>query len=212
MCRGFQPAFGAPVAGSGRGFVAPTLSHTGAGWHCTTRLCVEFFTDVTVHPLWGSQSSGIGAQHRKGAAHGCNLLSNALAGEVYRHVECLGQRAVAQELDGIAIALHKTGCAQLVLGNRSAGFKESLKLAQVDDGDVGLEAGIVEALLGQSAMKGHLATFETGADGAAGASLLALVALAAGLTQTGAFTAPEALLAMLGAGIGLKCVKCQHDV
>ena len=153
----------------------------------------------------------LGAQHRKGTTGGGDLLSHRSAGEVNRHVESLGEVAIAEKLNSVAAALHQTGSTEAVLVNSSTGFKEGLELAQVNDGDVGLEAGVVEALLRQTAVKGHLATFKAGADGAATAGLLTLVALATGLAQAGALAATEALLAMLGAGIGLKCLKCQHD-
>ena len=65
-----------------------------------------------------------------------------------------------------------------------------------------LKCVVVEALLGKTAVKGHLAAFEAGTDGAAGAGLLALVAAGAGLAVAGAFAAAEPLLAMAGAGDG----------
>ena len=169
------------------------------------------FSDVCQRVSAFSVASGLGAQHREGAAGGFDLSGHRGAGEVNRYVESLGQVTVAEKLYGVAVTLYKACCTQLVLRNRGAGFKESLKLAQVNDSNGGLEAGIVEALLRQTAVKGHLATFEARTDGTAGAGLLTLVALAAGLTQAGALTATEALLAMLGAGIGLKWLKCQHD-
>ena len=153
----------------------------------------------------------LGAQHRKGTTGGGDLLSHRSAGEVNRHVESLGEVAIAEKLNSVAAALHQTGSTEAVLVNSSTGFKEGLELAQVNDGDVGLEAGVVEALLRQTTVKGHLTTYETGADGAAGTSLLALVALAAGLAQAGAFTATEALLAMLGTRVRLEIVESQHD-
>ena len=156
-------------------------------------------------------ASGLGAQHREGAAGCFDLSSHRGAGEVNRYVESLGQVAVAEKLHGVAAALNKTCLAQFVLRYGCAGLKESLELAQVHDGYGRLEAGVVEALLRQTTVKGHLATFEARTDGTAGAGLLTLVALAAGLTQAGALTATEALLAMLCTGVGLKCLKCQHD-
>ena len=145
------------------------------------------------------------------ATGGLDLGSNRSAGEIDGHVQSLGKVTIAEELHGVSLALHKAHGAQLVLRHRSTGLEESLELAEVDNSDGGLEAGVVEALLRQTTVKGHLTTFEAGADGATGTSLLALVALAAGLAQAGAFAATEALLAMLGTGVGLKCLKCQHD-
>ena len=46
------------------------------------------------------------------------------------------------------------------------------------------------------AVKGHLAAFEAGADGAAGAALLALATDAGGLAVAAAFAATDALLAV----------------
>ncbi len=193
-----------------RVLAALAFFYTFAGWRCATRL-VKLFSDNYQRVVRRLLLSGLGTQYREGTAGGFNLSGHRGTGEVYRYVECFGEVAVAEQLHCVAIAFYKALLAQLVLCDGLAGCEECLQLAEIHDGDGGLEAGVVKALLRKSTVKGHLATFESGANGTAGACLLAIVALAAGLAQAGALTATEALLAMLGTRVGLKCLKCQHD-
>ena len=77
---------------------------------------------------------------------------------------------------------------------------ELVQVAEVD-GDVSRAvAGVVEAALGDAADEGHLAAFETDADGAAGTGGLALATATAGLAVAAGFTLAEALAAVLGTG------------
>src|SRR5690554_3211499 len=64
-------------------------------------------------------------------------------------------------------------------------------------GDQRLHGG--EAELRQTTLQRHLTALEAGLDAAAAARLLALVAAAAGLAQTGADATTDALLGVLGA-------------
>ena len=198
-----NPAAGAALL-CGFGF------YTFAGWRCATRL-VKLLSDNYQRVVRRIRLSGLSAQYRKGTTGGFNLGGHGGAGEVYRYVECFGEVAVAEKLHCIAAAFYKAFLAQFVLRYSLTCCEEGLQLAEIDDSNRGLEAGVVKALLRQTTVKGHLATFEAGTNGATGTCLLALVALAAGLAQAGALAAPKALLTMLGARVGLKCLKCQHD-
>ena len=79
--------------------------------------------------------------------------------------------------------------------------KQIVELADVEDGDLVAEVVVVEATLRKTAVKRHLAAFETDTGAAAGAGLLALVAFAGGLAVAGAFAAAEALDLVLGSRI-----------
>jgi len=74
----------------------------------------------------------------------------------------------------------------------------------------GFEVVVIEALFGKTTVKGHLATFETRTNRAAGAGLLPLVSFTRSLTLTGTFTAAETLDTVLGALVRAECMKF-HD-
>ena len=67
---------------------------------------------------------------------------------------------------------------------------------------VHLEVDVVEAALRKTTVEGHLAAFETDAGAAAGAGLLALVALAGRFAFAGTLADTEAFAAVLRTGIG----------
>ncbi len=147
------------------------------------------------------------AQHGDGATGLRYLFASTCAHEVNDYVEALGQRTVAQQLNCVASTLYQLMGAKAVFINRGTGFKHAFELAQVNDNNLVLEAGVIEPLLRQTAMQRHLTTFKARTDGTAGTGLLTLIALTAGLTQAGAFAVAKALTAVLGAGIGLNRMK-----
>ena len=59
------------------------------------------------------------------------------------------------------------------------------KAVQVDDIVGYLERIVLEAVLGETALKGHLTAFKTGTDTAAGAGVLTLVTLAGSSAKAG---------------------------
>ena len=77
---------------------------------------------------------------------------------------------------------------QHFLVDHGAGL-ELVQVVEIDDRVMLLEGRVVEAALGQTPNQRHLAAFESESNAAAGARLLALVALAARLAVTGAFAA-----------------------
>ena len=94
--------------------------------------------------------------------------------------------------------LSRPDLAERLLVDHGAGFEAAVEIADVDGADDIAEVEVVEAALGKTAVKGHLAAFETDAGAAAGAGFLALVAFAGGLAVAGAFAAAETLDAALG--------------
>ena len=62
------------------------------------------------------------------------------------------------------------------------GFQQAI---QVDDVIGHLEQEVLDAMLGQTTLQGHLSALETGADAAAGTGILALVALARRAAKAG---------------------------
>src|SRR5690606_39043003 len=74
--------------------------------------------------------------------------------------------------------------------------REAGKDADIDDGDLRAEVGLIEAAMRELAVKGHLAAFKAGADAAARAGGLALAAATGGLAVTVAATVADAFFAM----------------
>ena len=73
------------------------------------------------------------------------------------------------------------------------------------------EIGVVETTAREAAVKGHLATFESDADAFSGTGLLPLVSAAGSFSEAGALAAPEALAAVLGAGVRFDVVKSHNS-
>src|SRR5699024_1823362 len=96
------------------------------------------------------------------------------------HSDLLGHLTVAKNLVAI-LALAEDALVQQRLGGNGIAVLESVQSAEVDDLQR-LSKDVVEAALGDAAGQRHLAAFKTGADAAAAAGLLALVAAASGLT------------------------------
>ena len=116
------------------------------------------------------------------------------------------QLPVAEHLQRVAGAGDQTGLLEGVEADCGA----RLQLAQprhVDDREVGGidEREVLE--LRNPAVEGHLAAFETGAGGTAGAGFLAAHAEAAAGALAGGDAATLAQLAAAGAGLGLKAVE-----
>ena len=107
----------------------------------------------------------------------------------------LGQGAVGQNLQTMGAGGDDTGLDESLGIHHCTVFK-AVEHCHVDSGQ-GLCKDVVETALGNPAHQRHLAAFEAGTDLAAGASLLTLVAAAAGLTVAGA-DAPSLALAYLG--------------
>jgi hypothetical protein len=92
------------------------------------------------------------------------------------------------------------------IGLERAGFKRLLQAAEIDDAKILAEHLVVEAALGQAAMERRLAALEA-VERDAGTRRLALAAAAAGLALARADAAPDALRAVMGAGIVLDLVE-----
>ena len=158
--------------------------------------------------LLGRVAGGIGlaGDELDGAPRLLDLLARRGADAVDLERERLGEGAVAEHLDALPGAVDEAGLAQHLLVDHAADG-EFLERLEIDRRIADLERGVIEAALGQAADEGHLAAFEAEPDAAAGAGLLAFVALAAGLAVAGAFAAAEALDAMARTGTGLEGVE-----
>src|SRR5699024_6028167 len=99
------------------------------------------------------------------------------------------------------LALAEDALVQESLGSDGLTVLKSVEGAEVDDLQ-GLGKNVVEAALGDTAGQRHLAAFKTGADAAAAAGLLALVATAGGLAVACTGATALALPNMGGAGGG----------
>jgi len=122
-------------------------------------------------------------------------------------LERAGDFTVAENLDRLLALADQTGRGQRRgVDLRDRGIQRA-ELADVEDRDLGAEFVIVEAALGQLAVKGHLAAFKTGADAAAGTGRLALATATGGLAVAAAFAAADTLLAVHGTGDVLEFVK-----
>src|SRR5258708_25660340 len=91
------------------------------------------------------------------------------------------QLAIAENLDGVRDAAHKTVRAEQLGSNRLAGRK-NVQFRQVHD-RVGYAKGIVKAALRHAPVQRHLSAFKAAAARIAAARLLSLVAGACGLAE-----------------------------
>jgi hypothetical protein len=64
-------------------------------------------------------------------------------------------------------------------------------------------AGVIKSALGDAPNQGHLAAFETDADGTAGPGCLAFAAASAGFSMAAGFTLAETFTPVLGSGTRL---------
>jgi hypothetical protein len=115
--------------------------------------------------------------------------------------------AVTEDLQIFFVVTDQAGVRQnLGVHFRDTGI-ESGKIAQVDDHRLNPERSLVETAVREFTIKGHLATFETGTDAAAGTGRLALAAATGGLAVATAFATAYALLAVDGTGNVLEFVE-----
>ena len=90
--------------------------------------------------------------------------------------------AVAKNFNSIPTPFDQLGIAQSDLIDFSTVLENLLQGADIDARPIIAEGGIVEALLGETAVDRHLTAFEAMADGATGTGFLTFVAFATGFT------------------------------
>ena len=137
-----------------------------------------------------------------GAAFGFDFRFGGGAEGVSGNGEFTGEFAVAENFDTVAWTVRKAGVAEDFFVHARA-FVKAVEGFQIDGQIASGVAGVVEAALGNAANEGHLAAFETDADGAAGAGSLAFATAPAGFAMAAGFALAEALAAMLGTGTRL---------
>ena len=115
-----------------------------------------------------------------------------------------GDLTVAEDLYAVT-ALGENACVQKSLCVDDCTVFKLVKCADIDRLE-GLSKDVVEASLGDTACKGHLAAFKSDADTAAGACLLALVTAACGLAVAGCVASALAFIHMGGACYGRKFI------
>lgn len=153
------------------------------------------------------RGAGLGGRLGEASARLLDLLTGGLADLVEANREGFLNLSVAEELDLVTGAVNKTHLAEGFLIDDSTGFEAVIKVADVDDDEHIAEVEVIEATLGQAAVKRHLATFETDACAAAGTGFLTLVAFARGFTEAGAFAGAKAFRAVFRAGVRLEIVE-----
>ena len=113
--------------------------------------------------------------------------------------ELTGQVAIAEDFDLIETSIGEARGAKSGVVH-SGPIVESVQGFKIDGDIASRVAGIVEAAFRNTADEGHLAAFETNADGAAGSSGLAFAAASAGFAVTAGFALTKAFATMFGAG------------
>src|SRR2546423_3787515 len=145
-----------------------------------------------------------------GAARRFDLLSRRRRELRRLHVELLGQLSVAEDLDPVSGALDEARAAKRALIDGGA-IVEAIEVAHVHDGMHFLE-DVGESALRQTAMKRHLAAFESEHARIAGARLLPLLSAARRLAVPGARSAPDALLGVARAFFWFQVVQFHRDL
>ena len=119
-----------------------------------------------------------------------------------------GHFAFAKDLDESAV--DQTASVDVFEGDFLLVGEGGQEAIEVNDFVSHLEQSVLEATLGQTALQGHLAAFETGTDTAAGTGVLALVALAGGAAEAGAGATADALAALTFFGERIQIVKSHY--
>ena len=118
-------------------------------------------------------------------------------------MERLGDFANSKNLDLVVSAVDEALALEGGFVDGGTGVEQVVEFADIEDAELVAEVVVVEATLRETAVKGHLAAFETDTGAASGAGLLALVALAGGFAAAGALAATETLVPVLDPGFGL---------
>lgn len=131
------------------------------------------------------------------AAGGLDLgLCSRAAGNLDR--ELLRDLAGRENLDLRTLVVRESGLDERLDGDLGAGLELLLEIDKVDAESLGVEAGVVEATLGQTADERHLATLEAELLLVTLAGVLALVATRRSLAHARTASATDALAAFAG--------------
>src|SRR5688572_10251687 len=120
--------------------------------------------------------SGGSGGNLDGATSLLDLLTGGSTDRVDGDRELLRKITVAEDLHLVETTVDETGRAKDSDVDDGAIVEVHLKIGEVNHRHNVAEFVVVEALLGQTTMDRHLATFEARTDGSTGASVLALVA------------------------------------
>lgn len=143
----------------------------------------------------------------EGATSLLNLLFCGSTCLIDNDSEGLGNLALSEDLDLVALTLDQLDLTKSLLIHFGISFEILFQLGNVNDGDGVAELKVGESTLGEATGKRHLTTFKAGTDAAAGAGLLTFVASTGGLTKTGALSTTKTLFAVLGSWIGLEIME-----
>lgn len=147
-----------------------------------------------------------------GTASLLDLLAGGGADALDLDGQFTAQITRTEDLDGVTIAIHKALLTESGFVDHCTVFECVVERAHVDDFIHVAELDVAKAFLWQTTEEWHLTTFETGADTLTCTSLLTLVAFAGGLSVTGAFTAADALTALLGAWAGFDVLELHKNL
>src|SRR5512135_3117093 len=145
-----------------------------------------------------------------GPAGGNDFLDGGLAGTIDLHGEFPGDLSVSEKLDPPWTRAFHQALAPKRLGVYHRSRLEPVQFLDVDDSRLFPE-DVDEPAFREPPLEGHLSAFVAGLRPAAAARLEALVPLAGGLSETGAFATPDALARAFRPFCGAKIRKL-HDV
>ena len=111
------------------------------------------------------------------------------------NLDSAGQFAIAQNFHSLLAGTDEAGGSKRECRYFRDGGIQAGEIADIEDGDFGTEIELIESAVRELAVKGHLAAFEAGTNGATGASGLAFA------TATGRFTVAAAFAAAAPSGL-----------
>ena len=136
-----------------------------------------------------------------------DLFFCGIACLINRDLESLGDFALPENLDLVALAFDQLNLTERILIHFSISFKILFQLGNIYNGDGIAKLEIGESTLRKATSKWHLTTFEAWTNATAGTGLLTFVTSTGGLTKTGALSATKTLFTMLSSRIRLEIMK-----
>lgn len=126
---------------------------------------------------------------------------------INRDLESLGDFALPENLDLVALAFDQLDLTKSLLIHFGISFEVLFQLGNIYDSDRIAELKVGKSTLGKTTGEWHLTTFKAGTNATTGAGFLTLMASTGSLTKTRALTTTKTLSAMLGSRIGLEIMK-----
>jgi len=147
----------------------------------------------------------LGRDHFAHPTLGLNFGAGSGTESMSGYRQFLRQFTRAENLDPGKTSIGEADGAQGHLVDSGTVFK-TVQRIKVDWNVINRVLGVVKSALGNTADKGHLATFKTNADGTAGTGCLALSTTAGSFSMTTGFTLTDPFAAVFSARTVLKIV------